>query len=109
MIDGWADLPEDGDAGELGLFARVRAIADWAIEGFANGTIDRFSIGAIPQGEVTCTVHDCPVWTDCYCWPGMEVGGPCATAGRLGGVSAPPCETPGSRAWSSLATRSALS
>lgn len=75
MIDGWADMPEDGDAGELGLFARVRAISDWAIEGFTNGTIDRFSIGAIPQGEVTCTVHDAPVWTDCYCWPAMVVDG----------------------------------
>jgi len=75
MVDAWADAPEGGAPGELGMFARVRPLKDWAVEGFADGTIDRFSIGAMPEGEVTCTVHDCPVWTECYCWPGMEIDG----------------------------------
>lgn len=60
---------------EIAIFYDIIAKAPWAIEGLANGTIDRFSLGVQPEGEITCTVHDVPVWStdDCWCWPGQVV------------------------------------
>lgn len=74
LVDAWAEEVA-GAKDELGFYATAELAAEWAIEGFANGTIDRFSIGASGEGEITCTVHDIPVWTDCYCWPGRDVEG----------------------------------
>ncbi len=74
IVDAWAEPPPDaGD--ELAFFAVVEATADWAKLGLKDGTIDRFSIGAFGRGEITCTVHGSPVWTDCWCWPGYEAEG----------------------------------
>lgn len=57
-----------------GIYYEINATADWAIEGLENGTIDRFSLGVVPQGEVMCTAHDVPVWTGgCWCFPGEAV------------------------------------
>lgn len=72
--DAWAEAPHDA-VDELAFFASVLASEQWAIEGLANGTIDRFSIGAVGRGEITCTVHGTPVWTDCFCWPGYRATG----------------------------------
>lgn len=71
IVDAWSDILGDGRS----IAARLDVVAAWAIEGVANGTIDRFSIGAEGEGEITCTIHDIPVWTDCYCWPGRDVEG----------------------------------
>lgn len=76
LVDAWGDsidLTLGGVTGELGIYAEAELTAEWALEAFANGTIDRFSIGAQGEGEITCTVHDTPVWQDCWCWPGREV------------------------------------
>jgi len=69
LIDAWAEPPPDA-LDELAFYAKVKATADWAIRGLGDGTIDRFSIGALGIGEITCTVHGTPVWTECWCWPG---------------------------------------
>lgn len=60
---------------ELAIIYEIEAQAPWAIEGLANGTIDRFSFSILPSGEITCTVHDVPVWSidECFCWPGEPV------------------------------------
>ncbi len=73
VLDAWVEEVE----GELLMLFEVLATEDWAIRGFENGTIDRFSIGADFQGEILCTLHDVPIWSDpeCRCWPGMEVDG----------------------------------
>lgn len=69
IIDAWADPPADA-ADELAFFMKVKLAEKWAIDALANGNIDRFSIGAVGIGEITCTAHGTPVWTDCWCWPG---------------------------------------
>lgn len=61
--------------GEHALVFEIFASAAWAIEGLENGNIDRFSIGAMGEGEITCTIHDAPVWTECYCLPLLELDG----------------------------------
>jgi hypothetical protein len=73
VLDAWVEEVE----GELLMLFEVLATEDWAIRGFENGTIDRFSIGADFLGEILCTLHDVPIWSepDCCCWPGMEVDG----------------------------------
>lgn len=60
---------------ELGILYEIELQAAWAKEGLANGTIDRFSFGISPVGEIMCTAHCVPVWSteDCYCWPGEMV------------------------------------
>lgn len=71
-----AYLEELQASGELALLYDITAISDWAKQGLANGTIDRFSIGASRgQGEITCSVHGVPVWSteECFCWPGQAV------------------------------------
>lgn len=75
IVDAWAeDIEKDL---ELGIFFDIVAKAPWALEGLKNGTIDRFSFGVIPNGEITCTIHEEPVWSseECWCWPGKEVDG----------------------------------
>jgi hypothetical protein len=74
IVDAYAEPPADGPD-ELGFFYRLEVIADWALRGFEDGTIDRFSMGARGEGEITCTIHGSPVWTDCWCWPLMEIDG----------------------------------
>lgn len=51
----------------------VRAVKQWAVEGFLDGTIDRFSIGVIPLGDIECSLHKATI-TECYCWPGEADG-----------------------------------
>lgn len=62
---------------EMAIFYDIVAQAAWAVEGLANGTIDRFSFGVFGKGEITCTIHNVPVWSidECFCWPGEMVGG----------------------------------
>jgi hypothetical protein len=73
IVDAYAEEIENDT--EIAIFYDIVAKAPWAIEGLANGTIDRFSLGVDPKGEITCTVHDVPVWStdDCWCWPGQTV------------------------------------
>lgn len=59
----------DGDAFHM----TIRAVKPWAVEGLLDGTIDRFSIGAVPTGDVVCSVHKTPIFSKCYCWPGDKV------------------------------------
>lgn len=70
ILDCWVEKVDQ----EMLVFFEVLATEDWAIRGFENGTIDRFSLGASFQGEITCTLHDCPIWStpECCCMPGME-------------------------------------
>jgi hypothetical protein len=59
---------------EAAILYDINATAAWAKEGLANGTIDRFSLGASRgQGEITCTVHNAPVFVECFCFPGEMV------------------------------------
>lgn len=75
IVDAYAEEIEEGT--QIAIFYDIVAKAPWALEGLANGTIDRFSLGVQPEGEITCTVHNVPVWSteDCWCWPGAEVEG----------------------------------
>lgn len=68
--DSYTEELAAGDAGELGIIYEIEVQAAWALEGLANGTIDRFSFGIAPKGEITCTVHGTPVFEDCWCCPG---------------------------------------
>jgi hypothetical protein len=76
IADAWADQV-DAELPELVMYFEVLVTEDWAIRGFETGTIDRFSIGADPAGEITCTVHEVPIWSvdECWCCPGSEVDG----------------------------------
>jgi hypothetical protein len=59
---------------EVAILYDIDAVADWAKDGLANGTIDRFSIGASRgDGEIVCTVHGAPVFVECVCFPGEAV------------------------------------
>lgn len=73
IADAWA---EQIDA-ELLVFFDVVATEEWAVQGFESGTIDRFSFGVDPMGEIICTVHEAPIWSadECCCCPGAEVDG----------------------------------
>lgn len=65
---GWAAEIEGSD--EVGAYQRVEIHTRAGREAYAEGVIDRYSIGAVGAGEVMCTAHESPVWTDCYCFPG---------------------------------------
>lgn len=73
VFDAWVEEVE----GELLMLFELLVTEDWAIRGFENGTIDRFSLAADFLGEILCTLHDVPIWSEpeCCCWPGMEVDG----------------------------------
>lgn len=71
IADAHADEIENDT--EFGIFYDVKLQAAWAIEALANGTLDRFSLGVSGVGEITCTVHDAPVFTECWCFPGEPV------------------------------------
>jgi hypothetical protein len=73
VLDAWVEEVD----GELLMLFEVLATEDWAIRGFENGTIDRFSFAVDFLGEILCTLHDVPIWSEpeCRCWPGMEVDG----------------------------------
>jgi len=73
IADAWVEEVD----GELLMLFELLVTKQWAIEGFEDATIDRFSIAADFLGEMTCTFHDAPVWSDpdCWCWPGMEIDG----------------------------------
>lgn len=51
-----------------------------AVEGLLRGTLDRFSIGWLPTGPITCSIHGTPLFRECDCWPGDEVKGKVAEA-----------------------------
>jgi hypothetical protein len=74
ILEAWTEQVDD--TGEIALMFEIEPQAAWAKEGLANGTIDRFSIGASPgDGEIVCTVHGVPVWStdECFCFPGEMV------------------------------------
>lgn len=73
VLDAWVEEVD----GELLLLFELLVTKDWAIAGFEDGTIDRFSMSADFLGEILCTLHDVPIWSEpeCRCWPGMEVDG----------------------------------
>lgn len=73
ITDAYAE--EITETAEMAILYEIVAQAAWAKEGLANGTIDRFSFGVVPVGEITCTVHGTPVWTECCCFPGEMVVG----------------------------------
>lgn len=60
----------EGDAFHM----TIRAVKPWAAEGLLDGTIDRFSIGASPTGDIVCSAHKSPIFTKCFCYPGDKVG-----------------------------------
>lgn len=60
----------DGDA----FHQTIRVVKPWAAEGLLDGTIDRFSIGAAPTGDIICSAHKTPIFTKCFCFPGDKVG-----------------------------------
>ncbi len=64
------------DAGEVEFHQQLSIAKSWAIEGFLDGTLDRFSIGW-HGGTVTCSVHNGPFFGKdaCPCWPGDQVNG----------------------------------
>lgn len=72
IVKAWTAAPSDA-SDELAVYMDVVANVDWARDGLADGTVDRFSIGAIGYGDVMCTVHGGPVFGDCWCWPGRIV------------------------------------
>jgi hypothetical protein len=72
IVDAYAEPPADASRRARLLLRAAEVIADWALAGLEDGTIDRFSIGARGEGEITCTIHGSPVWTECWCWPLME-------------------------------------
>lgn len=67
-----ATVQEPAD-GELLLLYEIEPQASWAVEGLANGTIDRFSLGVVTSGAIICTVHQTEVFESCYCLPGELV------------------------------------
>jgi len=71
ITDAWAE--EMTATAEMAILYEIVAQAPWAKEGLANGTIDRFSFGVVPMGEITCTVHGTPAWAECGCFPGDMV------------------------------------
>lgn len=48
----------------------VKLTATWAVELALRGLLRAVSIGWRPTGPVLCSVHNAPVYTRCYCWPG---------------------------------------
>jgi hypothetical protein len=71
IADAYAEEIENDT--QFGIFFEVKLQTQWAIEAFAAGAIDRFSVGIVGAGEITCTVHDAPVFTECSCFPGETV------------------------------------
>jgi len=73
VLDAWVEEVD----GEMLLLFELLVTKDWAIAGFEDGTIDRFSMSADFLGEILRTLHDVPIWSEpeCRCWPGMEVDG----------------------------------
>lgn len=59
MFDAWVEEVE----GELLMLFELLVTEEWAIRGFENGTIDRFSLAADFLGEILCTLHDVPIWS----------------------------------------------
>jgi hypothetical protein len=53
VLDAWVDEVE----GELLMLFELLVTEEWAIRGFENGTIDRFSIGADFLGEILSNVE----------------------------------------------------
>lgn len=56
--------------GHYTIAQTLKVTTGWAVEGFLRGTIDRFSIGWNPTGDVLCSVCNKPVFTRCYHFPG---------------------------------------
>ena len=61
------------ESGVAAFQMTIRAIKPWAVEGVLDGTIDRFSIGFVPTGDVLCSAHKTPIFTKCSCWPGDKI------------------------------------
>lgn len=68
---------EHRDDGTKAIRFRLHLVKDWAVEGFLDGTIDRFSIGWARTGPVLCSLDDKPLWGPGCCshWPGDVVEG----------------------------------
>jgi hypothetical protein len=66
---------ETDGRGMTSFFQGFSVVKPDAVISVLDGTIDRFSIGWFPGGEVLCTVHGCDVRgkDSCYCWPGDQV------------------------------------
>ena len=63
----------EADGEDVNYVMTVRAVKPWAVEGFPDGTIDRFSIGVIPIGAIECSLHKDTIY-ECTCWPGDPDG-----------------------------------
>lgn len=71
----------------------LKVTVPWAVEGFLRGTLDRFSIGWNPTGDVLCSACNKPVFTRCYHFPGDRLreeldddGGKRLVRDRAGGM-----------------------
>ena len=79
--DQWSQLARGGtilesrmdaeDGGHV-LTQTVEVVKPWAVQGVLDRTIDRFSVGWIPTGQVLCTACKANV-RECWHWPGEEV------------------------------------
>lgn len=67
-----ASTAEKMDDGAIALRQRIRLTTPWAVQGALEGTIDRFSIGWHPTGELHCTACKAS-WTKCSHWPGDKI------------------------------------
>jgi hypothetical protein len=63
--------------GSKAIAFKLHLVKAWAVEGFLDGTIDRFSIGWARTGPVVCSLDDKPLWGPgcCMHWPGDVVDG----------------------------------
>jgi hypothetical protein len=68
---------QNRDDGSKAFAFKLHLVKPWAVEGFLDGTIDRFSIGWSRTGPVVCSLDEKPLWGPgcCMHWPGDVVDG----------------------------------
>lgn len=64
-----ASSARKNDNGEWEIVQTFELVKPWAVEGFLDGTIDRFSIGALPTGPIVYKHNGAPVVSDSQRWP----------------------------------------
>lgn len=59
--------------GDYAIRMTARLTAPWAVELALRGLLSSVSIGWQPTGPVECSIHEAPVGTKCWCWPGDKM------------------------------------
>lgn len=67
-----ASKMEKAEPGKYELVQTAKLVKPWAVQGALDGTIDRFSIGWHPTGNVLCTACKASVM-DCWHYPGQSL------------------------------------